>query len=320
MTELNVPPMPFIVGVPRSGTTLLRFFLDSHPDLAIPQETHFLPALGIVECGTSVFQERFVSPDFGESPSVKGYLSALVREAVHAIIVRSEFWSDFNLSASELARQMSIIEPFTVSDGLRCFYRMYAHQAGKKRWGDKTPIYATCMTAIQTILPEAHFIHIIRDPRDVVLSHKGRKAWATADDVGLAAHYWQEIFREARRQSACVSHFMELRYEDLLNDTTTVLKQVCNFISLAYCPEMEVNQRTAGGRLNELQDSYDHLGEVRVSKSQKLDNYRNAVMPVDTTRIGRWIQELTPQEKRVIEEIVGDSLLELRYRLADPAM
>jgi hypothetical protein len=113
---------------------------------------------------------------------------------------------------------------------------------------------------------------------------------------------------------------MELRYEDLLNDTTTVLKQVCNFISLAYCPEMEVNQRTAGGRLNELQDSYDHLGEVRVSKSQKLDNYRNAVMPVDTTRIGRWIQELTPQEKRVIEEIVGDSLLELRYRLADPAM
>jgi len=85
--------MPIIVGAPRPGTTLLRFMLDTHPEMAIPPETGFL----------ALFPH---------------------------------------------------------------FYQLYASRFAKPRWGDKTPSYCHHMQNIEEVLPEAHFIHIIRDGRD----------------------------------------------------------------------------------------------------------------------------------------------------------
>ena len=120
------PPMPIIVGAPRSGTTLLRFMLDSHPDLAIPPETGFLvPCAQLTGEGTNVC-ERFFQ-------TVTGYPSEA--PACH----------DFQIPADMFRARLAEIEPFTVADGIRVFYQLYASRLGKSRWGDK-PLSTACIS------------------------------------------------------------------------------------------------------------------------------------------------------------------------------
>src|SRR5689334_4978208 len=137
---------PFIVGLSRSGTTLLRLMLDAHPELAIPPETHFIPE------GAKACQE----PGAPRAASLKGFPS-------------TSTWSDFHLAADMLEARIASIEPFDLSDALRAFYGLYAERFGKRRWGDKTN-HLWNLKLIQSLLPEARFIHIVRDGRDVALS------------------------------------------------------------------------------------------------------------------------------------------------------
>src|SRR4029434_6926754 len=136
---------PFIVGVPRSGTTLLRIMLDAHPQLAIPPETGFLSRLVRL-------------------PWL--WAAGLGRRRLLTIITRAESWPDFHLDAHALAEALDAVKPFTLADGLRAFYRLYAARFNKSLWGDKTPLYGRHAYSIARLLPEARFIHLIRDGRD----------------------------------------------------------------------------------------------------------------------------------------------------------
>ena len=147
--------MPIIVGSPRSGTTLLRLMLDSHPDMAIPPETGFLtigPDLALVEKDP---RRHFAQSLINFPPDAPG-------------------WSDFRISEEDFTAKIEALEPFTVADGFRCFYQLYAERFGKVRWGDKTPLYLLNMPMIESLLPEAHFIHIVRDGRDCAASLRSR--------------------------------------------------------------------------------------------------------------------------------------------------
>ena len=79
------------------------------------------------------------------------------------------------MSAEAFERHLTQLCPFTVTEGLRCFYRCYAHRFGKRRWGNKTPMYSCHLHTVERILPEAHFIHIIRDGRDAALHFGDRR-------------------------------------------------------------------------------------------------------------------------------------------------
>jgi hypothetical protein len=150
-------PFPCIVGVPRSGTTLLRLMLDAHPQFAIPPETGFLP------------RAARLSPPLFLRTRLFDLLTHFPRSAPN--------WADFHMDASEFQQALWQIRPFTVAEGVRAFYRLYAQHHRKTRSGDKTPLYALEMPAIRRLLPEARFIHVIRDGRDVALSL--RKTWFT---------------------------------------------------------------------------------------------------------------------------------------------
>ena len=145
------PPAPFVVGVGRSGTTLLRLMLDSHPQLAIPPETGFVPDV-IRACGRRG----------ARAPQVM----ALLRE--------QRSWGDFDLDEGELERRMAAAPRLDAATALRALYGLYAEDQDKPRWGDKTPAYVKRMPMIERALPEARFIHVIRDGRDVALSRAKR--------------------------------------------------------------------------------------------------------------------------------------------------
>ena len=150
------PPMPIIVGAPRSGTTLLRFMIDAHPQVAIPTETGFLTEAPHLAGSGDELRARFV-------------------EMITAFPLRAPAWPEFGLSRETFQREIQLIEPFSVAEGYRAFYRLYAARFNKRRWGDKTPVYSLHLNAIEAVLPEAHFVHLIRDGRDVALSW--RQTW-----------------------------------------------------------------------------------------------------------------------------------------------
>lgn len=296
------PPMPVVVGVARSGTTLLRLMLDAHSQLAVTHETGFIPSLGAPA-----------------SPLRRAFMKGLglrrdTREEFQRALIGQVNWEDFHVSAESLREALREVEPFNAADGLRCFFRLYAARFGKPRWGDKTPSYCVQLKRVLSVLPEARFVHIIRDGRDASLSVRGLHFAPGQDMVTLASH-WARDIHTARRQASHCTHYLEVRYEDLLLDTTAVLRRVCEFVELEYEPAMERYYTTAPERIGELLARRDRNGKVLVTREARLRNNHLTTMPPQRERIDRWKSEMSREERATFKRVAGSLLEELGYEV-----
>ena len=145
----------------------------------------------------------------------------------------------------------------------------YAVARGKSRWGDKTPVYGQFVPELLGVLPEAHFVHIIRDGRDVALSL--RATWfSPAEDVAGLARHWADQIRTTRQQAAGRDCYTEVRYEDLLAEPADTLRRICAAIDLDYDPAMLAYHREAADRLSEMQDRVLPDGVGVISRQRRL--------------------------------------------------
>jgi hypothetical protein len=268
--------------------------LDSHPQLAIPPETGFLPRALVSLFGNDERQRQ----SFGE---------ALINFPPQA-----PGWQDFGIEPDAFMSELRTITPFHVDEAIRCFYRMYAARFGKERWGDKTPTYGRHMRAIEQVLPEACFIHIIRDGRDVALSL--REQWfAPGKDMTTLARQWRRDICATRRQSLGCRHYMELRYESLVLDPETCLRDICDFIEIDYDPAMKDYHRRAPTRLLEQQTRTLASGTVLVTQHERLAQQRLTMCPPDPSRIFRWRKAMLASERAEYEAVAGGLLGALDY-------
>ncbi len=214
-----------------------------------------------------------------------------------------------------LTQTIAAIEPFDLTEALRAFYGLYAKKFGKPRWGDKTPPYVHRMTLIQALLPEARFIHLIRDGRDVTLSVKD--LWFGANSVEEAAQRWRSLIEEARRQSRELPHYLEIRYEDLVSDTEPTLRKISAFVDLPWNPGMLDYHQTAEERMSEsYRDIVARKDEQRVVRREERKALHSLTSkPPQRDRIGRWRQEMTATDRERFEEIAGETLRELGYEI-----
>jgi hypothetical protein len=290
-------PMPIVVGAPRSGTTLLRFMLDAHPDLAIPPETGFLALAESLtrECGDGAqdIRRRFY-------------------QAITAFPPEAPAWPDFGIHAGDLWAALAAIEPFRIDDGFRAFYRLYAGRFDKPRWGDKTPLYCLQMPAIERALPEARFIHIIRDGRDVALSL--RPMWfAPGREIDVLAAYWRECVTTARRLGGECRHYLEVRFEDLVREPAHVLQQICDFIELDFRKEMLAYHGRVPQRLAEHRERVRTDGTVLVSHEARVRQQARTMTPPQESRAGSWRQAMSRDEQQRFDAVAGMLLRELGY-------
>jgi hypothetical protein len=281
------PPAAFVVGASRSGTTLLRLMLDAHPEVAIPAETHFIPRL-------ATYWERSADP---------------AAEFV-ARVVQEERWVDLALPADLLARAVADARPETLGEALRILYGLYAELHHKRRWGDKTPGYVLHMPLIAALLPEARFIHVIRDGRAVAVSHRG--LGFGPQEIEEAARWWDARVRQARRDAALLPEgsYLEVRYEDLVTDPAGTLQLVCEAIDLRWDPGMLDYHLQAGERLAETDEG---SGRLILGTEPGRESRRRLQTPPDSSRSSRWREELTGDEVRRFEAIAGPLLDELGY-------
>lgn len=286
-------PMPIVVGAPRSGTTLLRMMLDSHPRLTMPPETGFLMLAGEFSADSGNLRDEFFQKVTHFPPDAPN-------------------WQDFGIPLDTFQERLAAINPFTVADGYRVFYRLYSERFGKRRWGDKTPVYIRYMGAISAILPEARFIHIIRDGRDVALSW--RNLWfSPGRDIETLAAQWKVEVQAGRNWGQSNPNYVEVFYEQLVSDPENVLRKVCAFTQLDYAPEMLDYHNHANERLREAKTRYRTDGTIVATHENRVQAVRLITTPPDPTRIFVWKREMSAEECAQYAMIAGDLLAELGY-------
>jgi hypothetical protein len=290
------PPVPFVVGMNRSGTTLLRMMLDAHPDLTIPPETHFVPDL------IKAVREPGATPE----------------DALTAMKSARE-WGDFGFSDEEMLGRLRALPELKAGPAVRTFYAAYTEQQGKPRWGEKTPTYVQKMRLIQRAIPEARFVHVIRDGRDVALSVLDRTVRElTAADV---ARRWEKKINKAREDAPKLNHYKEIRYEDLILDTEPVLRDVCEFIQLPWDPVMLTYHERSEERLKEMARALPAEGRAKeLSVERRMATHAMTTKPPSKDRVARWRTQMSAEQRAEFEAIAGDLLRALSYDTGDDAV
>ena len=298
--ENRPAPVPFVVGVNRSGTTLLRMMLDSHPDLAIPPETHFIPAL------FDAVKERRKAGDRMSAAEVVDFL------------VQHRRWGDFGLDEAVLLERIEKDKKVRPKNVLRAFYQLYAENQGKTRYGDKTPGYVKQMGIVHRTLPESRFIHLIRDGRDVALSREDR---TDDEDMTVERHakIWKRRINRARGQVPRIKHYVEVRYEDLVDDPESVLRTICEFIELPFDSAMLSYHERSADRLQEIaRDLDDEDGGALRPAVERMEAHSLVTEAPRSDRVGRWRESMDPGDVAQFEAIAGDLLDDLGYEVSTP--
>lgn len=275
VSESHRPPF-FIVGAPRSGTGLLRNLLRSHPRLAIPGESHFIPGFYL------------------------GYGEPRSRRAVRRMARR--ILAQFRVRRWELELEPADFDDCrTYAEIVSRLYGAFAARQGAERWGDKTPQYAAHMWVLARIFPEARFVHIVRDGRDAALSIL-RMSFGP-DGLGAAARQWRELVRRARSDGEALGpeRYLEIRYEDLVGDPIATMRRVCEFLGEPF--DERVLSPTANPRWPKLVYNLPRDGKPRNVSD----------VAIVTGNAGKWKRLMPAADQARFESVAGDLLAELGY-------
>ena len=242
--------MIFNVGAPRSGTFWLQRIVTSHPDVsAVPSETH------LFSFGIAPLLERFQhsvrsSPEVGLAYVDRDRLIDAVRDLCDAVFI------DF-------------LDP------------------DASRVAERTPLHVLHLELIAEIYPDARFVHIIRDGRDVARSIAARE-WG-AKTIEGAAEEWRECVRAARRAALPTTRYREVRYESLLTEPKGTIAELYAWLGLPATPEV--------------------VGEGVLEARRPL-NVDRARPEVGT---GKWRDDFSPTDLTAFARVAGDLLAELGY-------
>ncbi len=223
-------------------------------------------------------------------------------------------WGDFQMEPEELAARWAQTDPLTGPNAVRAFFHLYGEKLGKPdRWGDKTPGYVKQMREIQAYLPEARFIHLIRDGRDVALSVL-KQPWGP-QTIEAAAEKWRSRVLRGRSQQPYLGFYMEVKFEDLVLHTERELRRICEFVELDFDPAMLGYHERAEERLKEKARALPRAHGEAQSAEKRLASHAKTFEPPNPEMIGTWKQRMPAEDRAAFEALAGDLLVELGYEL-----
>jgi len=269
-------PFVFIVGRGRSGTTLIRAMLTSHTELAIPNETHFIVPMSR--------DRRIVRED--ATVDIGAFL---------AKVKRQPGYHNMELDDDLVTQRFNDARPDTYPDAVRLLFRIYADKEMKPRYGDKTPIHVLHVEYLAELFPEARFIHLIRDGRNVTLSNL-ELDWGP-ESVWEGAVYWKRFVNEGRGAGAKLGpeRYFELRYEDVLEDPERNVRKMCDFVELEFDPVM-----------------LRYFERTKTISGADETHHQNLSKP-PTKGLRDWREQMSRKDVELFEVLAGDLLSEMGY-------
>lgn len=284
--ERASPPF-FLVGNPRSGTKMLRELLNASPDLWMSEvESHFIPKFTrtIDRYGDLATRDGFDRL----ATALRGTRAFWQWEHRGVHVPDDEWWESCPRHDW----------PGVIAGLFRCVHRREVPVPPKPWeeivWGDKTPVYMGEIPLLATLFPHARFVHIVRDPRDCVLSTE----YAWGNSPLRTAQEWADRVRGCRAAGRELGErrFVELRYEDLVTDLHGELARVFDFLGVPVPSD--------AGRLAR---APENLGAARGAREVVAGN------------VAKWKAGMRPALRRRIEEITGDLLAAYGYEREHPA-
>ena len=262
----------FVVGCPRSGTTLLAGLLSAHSKLSCGPETEFFTGLCIANRNNRLCRAKTWPEE------AANYLFSKVHEKPipdYYGIARTEIISYLKQRENSCP---AILESLTET---------HMRQQGKQRWVEKTPTHLIHLREIRRHYPDAPVIRIIRDPRDVALSLLN-VPWGPSSFAAAVLHWWNSdelsaSFFETDRNC------MTLRFEDVVMNPESELRKLCEF----------VGEEFESGMMDPSQ-SIAHLNPTKIPWKQK------AGQQIDRGRVAIWQRETNADQQRQAEAIAGD--------------
>jgi len=277
----------FIVGAPRSGTTLLQYMLRSHPNISLPTgESHFfIPLIRNAESFN----------DLNEPENIRNVLLAMYQQS--ADFLNTDLHG-IKFDIDKLTSEFKQEGRNTISSIISGLFEKNALGEGKQRWGDKTPYYVLHMKTILKMFPNAQFIHLIRDGRDCALSMFERKHDFFVYNTFFAAKYW-EIYVEIGQQTGKElgnKTYHEIRYEDLLETPEKTIRGICKFLNEPF---------------------FDSL--IAFKKSGEAGKTPLLQKPLQKTNKEKWRTKMTDKQISLFEAAVSNTLQQCGYPLITAA-
>jgi hypothetical protein len=263
-----------LLGVRRSGTTLLRVMLDRNAELAVPDESYFVPQL-------AHRHRRVVDVD------------AFVDD-----LRRLPTLVEWKVSPDEVARRLR--PGMTTGAAIAAVFETYANGHGKARWGDKTPLYMQYLPLLERLFPDARFVHLVRDGRDAALSVLSVPAgimtegWGHPRDAAGFACQWANEVHAARELGRRVGtgRYLEVGYEALVAEPEAEVRGICAFLGLAYDGAM-----------------VDYAGKTESARKE----HQQRLNEPPRVGVRNWRTEMAPADVAAFEAVAGDLLHELGY-------
>lgn len=280
----------FIIGSERSGTTLVLAVLACHPRIAVPEVTWYYPRF------------RPYLHTYGDLAKAENF-KTLANEMANGL--RVPYWrmEDVNPDTfgDEIDTRAAEIEQ-SFAGVVAAMFERYATYVKKPRWGEKTPGNVHYVGQILEDFPNAQFIYIYRDCRDASAEFIDSQFGPT--NAYTAAEAWRDgqLAVKPFRESLGNDQWFNLKYEDFVRDPVDHLKAMCAF----------------------LREDYDdalmefHTTPTAQRRGQTRDNWALA-QPITEKFVGRYKNELSINQQRIMAWVAGDMMRELGYEeIAEP--
>ena len=255
----------FIGGMQRSGTSLMRAIVGSHPDIAIfewdlPLWTYFFDRFRNLDLTNSVPLAELIDEIFSHEKI----------KACHVTL---------NRSAVEMRISEQADRDITCGLVFKCFLEEYAHRIGKPRWGLKTPHNEFYADKIFTAYPNARMVQMIRDPRDVAVSYKSYNNGSWYYSPKAHIDKWKKSIELSQENSyRYKGRYLCVRYEDLVKNPEKTIRGVCGTLDIEFRYSMLDMDGQLGWKGNN--SFFDDIGmQSRGISTCAIARYRTQLQP-----------------------------------------
>lgn len=300
--ELSKTPVFFIMGRPRSGTSLLSTLFNAHPNIRIAPEFPVMMLLYRKFRKVKKWDEETIRA-FVEHAFYHSAKSKISERRVKYLRIDKEFLVKELLKYKETGTIQTFLKSIN-------FYAYSLYEKAEVKWiGDKNPVYTIFANRFRKIFPDAKFICIFRDYRDNFISIKNlaeKDMAIEAPSVPLQVSRWRFVTKKfLKLKKRFPEKYYILKYEDLVTNQEKSFKSLCEFLQIPFDPSVF--------------DFYAKKEEtVEVYGSPRYEKFHeNLLKPVHTGRIGTWKGVMTDKEVRIADQIAGKYADKLGYQRAD---
>jgi hypothetical protein len=296
--RITQPSPVFIVGMQRSGTTLLRAMLSAHRNITIAPETHFI----------NRFVQGSRARELGSEEQFRTFWEGFCS---------SDRFHDLGIEESPPRSEILKSGDFGYRNIFRTVLEEYARRTGKPRWGEKTPHHVNHIDVLLDWFPAARVIFIVRDPRAACASllvvpwrnsqSAGRRrvdpTWfRRLRQVYFDSAYWQATVDRFTATWSAEPRVTTVRYEDIVAQPEDTLRDLCKYLGEPYDEQMLANR--SWDDLSSAPDQVSGWGRQHLERTLR---------PVSTASVAKWQKDLAPIEAAIIEANSSPGMAKFGY-------